>query len=68
MANRLCNDVDLFTIVMPVKDRPEFLKRSLDSVKNVKTDLIVRITGDDILIDPHYLDLTVTHHLQKNLQ
>ena len=30
MANRLCNDVDLFTIVMPVKDRPEFLKRSLD--------------------------------------
>ena len=30
MANRLCNDVDLFTSVMPIKDHPEFLKRSLD--------------------------------------
>ena len=30
MANRLCNDVDLFTIVMPTMDRPKFLKRSLD--------------------------------------
>ena len=30
MANRLCNDVDLFTMVMPIKDRPEFLRRSLN--------------------------------------
>ena len=30
MANRLCNDANLFTIVMPIKDRPEFLRRSLD--------------------------------------
>ena len=29
MANRLCNDVDLFTIVMPIKDRPEFLRSAL---------------------------------------
>ena len=30
MASRLCNDANLFTIVMPIKDRPEFLRRSLD--------------------------------------
>ena len=30
MADRLCNDVNLFTIVMPVKDRPEYLRRSLN--------------------------------------
>ena len=30
MTNWLCNDVDLFTVLMPTKDRPEFLKRSLD--------------------------------------
>ena len=30
MKNRLCDNPDLFTIVMPIKDRPEYLKRSLD--------------------------------------
>lgn len=30
MTNRLCNNPDLFTIVMPIKDRPGYLKRSLD--------------------------------------
>ena len=30
MTNRLCDNPDLFTIVMPIKDRPDFLKRSLD--------------------------------------
>ena len=30
MTNRLCNNPDLFTIVMPIKDRPEFLRRSLN--------------------------------------
>ena len=30
MKNRLCDNPDLFTIVMPIKDRPEFLRRSLD--------------------------------------
>ena len=30
MTNRLCDNPDLFTIVMPIKDRPEFLRRSLD--------------------------------------
>ena len=30
MTNRLCDNPDLFTIVMPIKDRPEYLKRSLD--------------------------------------
>jgi len=29
-------------------------------------DIILRITGDDILIDPLYLDKTVKHHLMTN--
>ena len=34
MANRLCNDADLLTILMPTKDRPEFLERSLGFLAN----------------------------------
>ena len=40
----------------------------LDSIKKIKTDIIIRITGDDILIDPHYLDETINYHLDNNLQ
>ena len=44
----------------------DVLKRMLDSIKNSKTNTIVRITGDDILIDPKYLDLALDHHFKKN--
>ena len=40
----------------------------LSSIKEIKTDIVVRITGDDILIDPHYLDKTIDYHLKNNLQ
>ena len=43
------------------------LKRILDAVKKTKADTIVRITGDDILIDPKYLNLTLDYHFKKNL-
>ena len=44
------------------------LKRMLGSIEKIKTDVIVRITGDDILIDPLYLDKTIKYHLENNLQ
>jgi len=44
----------------------DVLKRMLDSVKNSKTNTVVRITGDDILIDPKYLDLALDYHFKKN--
>ena len=40
----------------------------LGSIKKIKTDVVVRITGDDILIDPYYLDKTIDFHLKNNLQ
>ena len=42
------------------------LKRMLSSLKNKKVDHIVRITGDDILIDPDYLDIAIRSHLRTN--
>lgn len=44
------------------------LGRMLGSIKKIKTDVVVRITGDDILIDPYYLDKTIDFHLKNNLQ
>ena len=29
-------------------------------------DQLVRVTGDDILIDNHYLDIAINHHLNTN--
>ena len=40
--------------------------RMLSSLKNKKVDHIVRITGDDILIDPDYLDIAIRSHLRTN--
>ena len=37
-------------------------------IKKSKTDIVVRITGDDILIDPKYLDLNLNFHCEKNLE
>ena len=43
------------------------LKRMLGAIANKNTNLVVRVTGDDILIDPYFLDKTVDLHLEKNL-
>ena len=40
----------------------------LDELKKINTDIVVRITGDDILIDPEYLDLNLDFHIEKNLE
>jgi N,N'-diacetyllegionaminate synthase len=43
------------------------LSRMLGAISNKKTNLVVRITGDDILIDSYFLDKTIDLHLEKNL-
>jgi len=42
------------------------LSRIIEATDNSKFDHIVRITGDDILIDPKYMDLAIDYHLENN--
>ena len=44
------------------------LKRMNGAIKNKECDLALRITGDDILIDPFYLDQNIEFHLKNNLE
>ena len=38
------------------------------AIKKTKCDLALRITGDDILIDPYSLDKNIQFHLENNLE
>jgi N,N'-diacetyllegionaminate synthase len=49
----------------PTKD---VLGRILGAFKGRAVDIVVRVTGDDILIDPDYLDRAVHHHLAVNAE
>lgn len=49
----------------PVED---VLGRMLGAVDRENVDVVVRITGDDILVDPVYLDAAVRHHLSENAE
>ena len=40
----------------------------ISAIKQKKTDLVIRVTGDDILIDPYYLDKTIDFHLENNFE
>ncbi len=44
----------------------DVLGRMLGAVKKESPDIIVRIAGDDILVDPDYIDRGLKDHLQKN--
>lgn len=44
----------------------DVMLRFLDAVSRECADVVVRITGDDILIDPVFLDRAVGYHLAKN--
>jgi len=46
----------------------DVLLRMINAVKLKKTDLVVRVTGDDILINPDYLDKTINFHLENNFE
>lgn len=49
----------------PVKD---VLGRVLGAFAERPADVVIRVTGDDILIDPDYLDRAVRHHLANNAE
>ena len=43
------------------------LGRILKATQKTNSDVIIRITGDDILIDVEYMDKAIKHHLENNL-
>ena len=43
------------------------LKRILDGLKKYKNNIVIRVTGDDILVDPSYMDLATEYLLENNL-
>ena len=47
-------------------DENDVLKRMFDCSKKFKSDHYLRITGDDILIDPMYAEKTIATHLDSN--
>ena len=49
----------------PVKD---VLGRMLGAIEGQPADLVLRVTGDDILVDPDYVDRAVAHHLATNAE
>jgi len=46
----------------------DVLGRMLGAIEGHSVDLILRITGDDILVDPDYVDRAVQYHLQVNAE
>lgn len=46
----------------------DVLARMLGSIEGHAVDVVIRVTGDDILVDPDYLDRAVFHHLQVNAE
>ena len=45
----------------------DVLSRMMLAVNDrAQCDVVLRITGDDIMIDPEYLKITVDHHLARN--
>jgi len=44
----------------------DVMLRFLQAAERERADVVVRITGDDLLIDPAFLDRAVAHHLQRN--
>ena len=46
----------------------DVLARMLGAIKGHEVDVIVRITGDDILVDPDYIDQGIEYHLGNNFE
>jgi len=46
----------------------DVMGRFLGAAKEFGVDVIVRVTGDDVLSDPLYIDRTVQHHLRVNAE
>ena len=46
----------------------DVLARMVGAMGDAQVDMILRATGDDILIDPDYVERTVHHHLDTNAE
>ena len=46
----------------------DVLARMLGAVNGSQVDAVVRVTGDDILVDPDYLDKAISHHYQTHAE
>lgn len=46
----------------------DVLGRMLTAIENRDIDVVVRVTGDDILVDPDYIDRAVDYHLNQNFE
>jgi spore coat polysaccharide biosynthesis protein SpsF (cytidylyltransferase family) len=46
----------------------DVLARMLGALEGHDVDVVVRVTGDDLLVDPDYLDRAVLHHLETNAE
>ena len=57
------NGIDFFS-----GDENNVLKRMYDAAKKFNCNIVIRVTGDDILIDPIYLDKLIKYHLDRNLE
>ena len=55
---------------VPVHRGPgrDVLSRILGALRGHSVDVLVRVTGDDILVDPEYVDRAVAHHLAVNAE
>jgi len=49
----------------PVDD---VLGRMLGAMDKRQVDVVVRVTGDDILVDPEYVEIGLRHHLNSNAE
>lgn len=48
----------------PIKN---VLERVIKGIEKYKQNIVVRVTGDDILIDLNYMDIAINHLLENNL-
>lgn len=46
----------------------DVLGRMLGGLDGHEVDVVIRVTGDDILVDPDYIDRGLHHHLDANLE
>jgi len=65
---KICDVAKLNKIPFYRGDEKNVLNRMFQASKKFKSDVVIRVTGDDILIDPNYLDKLINFHLKNNLE
>lgn len=63
--NELARDSGIECFRGPKED---VLGRMLGALNGHSVDIAIRVTGDDILVDPEYVDRAVAHHLSVNAE